>query len=235
MISIIIPFYNRWDLTHQRMMDLHKWINEEVEIVLVNDASTDMEIKGGVAFWQKNSPRHTIKYKENKENLGFGGSMNAGADAASGNILVFLSNDVQIAGDFITQIKAILKQDDKTLVGGRIVYWEAGWNQFEHKGKRFVVPYVEGWLVACTKEVWESLGGFDPLYGKYAMEDVDISTTAISLGYNLKGLDNPQLHHIGGATAKYDEQRMNYTIANKEKYIAKWSSRFEELFLGEGQ
>ena len=231
MISIIMPFYNRWDLTHQRMMDLYKWINEEVEIVLVNDASTDMEIKGGVAFWQKNSPRHTVKYKENKENLGFGGAMNAGADVASGNILVFLSNDVQIAGDFITQIKAILKQNDKTLVGGRIVYWEAGWNEFEHKGKKFIVPYCEGWLLACTREVWDNLGGFDPLYGKYAVEDIDISTTAISLGYELKGLDNPHLSHIGGATAKYDEHRMNYTIQNKEKYIEKWRSEFERLFL----
>jgi len=135
MISIIIPFYNRWDLTHQQLMSLHKWVNEDVEIVLVNDASTDMEIKGGVAFWQKNSPRHVIKYKENKENLGFGGAMNVGAKAASGEILVFLSNDVQIATDFIPQIKAILRENDKTLVGGRVIYWEAGWNQFEHKGK----------------------------------------------------------------------------------------------------
>jgi GT2 family glycosyltransferase len=235
MISIIIPFFNRWDLTHQRLMDLHKWINEDVEVVLVNDASTDVEVEGGCAWWQKNSVRHTIKYRKNEENLGFGGSMNAGARVASGDILVFLSNDVVIAGDFIPQIKGILRANDKTLVGGRIIYWEAGWNQFEHKGKKFVIPYAEGWLLACTREIWDNLGGFDPLYGKYAVEDIDISTTAISLGYELKGLDNPHLRHIGGATATYDEHRMNYTIANKEKYIEKWQGRFEELFLGEGQ
>ena len=233
--SIILPFYNRWDLTHSRLMELHKFVDEDCEIVLVNDASTDMDCESGAAWWQKNSARHVIKYKKNDENLGFGGSMNNGAKIASGDVLIFLSNDVLIHVDFVKQINDILNQNEETLVGGRIVYWKAGWNEFEHKGKKFVVPYVEGWLLACIRKIWDNLGGFDPIYGKYAVEDIDLSTTAISLGYELKGLDNPSLQHIGGATAKYDEHRMNYTIRNKEKYIEKWRGRFDELFLGEGQ
>ena len=233
--SIIIPFYNHWNLTHSRLMELHKFIDEDCEVVLINDASEDMDCEGGAGWWQKNSSRHTIKYKKNEENLGFGGSMNNGAKIASGDVLIFLSNDVLIHVDFVKQINDILSLNSETLVGGRIVYWKAGWNELEYKGKKFVVPYCEGWLLACTREIWDNLGGFDPIYGKYAFEDIDLSTTAISLGYELKGLDNPNLRHVGGATAKYDDHRMNYTISNKEKYIEKWRSKFGTLFLGEGQ
>lgn len=231
MISIIIPFYNHWNLTHSRLMEMHKYAPDDCEVVLINDASTDLDCEGGVAFWQNGATRQKIRYHKNKENLGFGGSMNKGAELAKGDILIFYSNDVICSGDFITNIKHLLENNDKLLIGGRIIYWPGGWNEFEHKGKPFTVPYCEGWLLACTKEVWDNLGGFDPRYGKYAVEDIDLSTTAISLGYELHGLNSPHLQHIGGATAKYDEHRMDYTIRNKEKYIEKWRSRFEEIFL----
>lgn len=231
MISIILPFFNHWDLTHARLMELHKFAPDDCEIILVNDASTDTDCEPGVAFWQKGASRHKILYRKNKENLGFGGSMNAGAEIATGDILVFLSNDVISTNNFISEIKGRIAQNENSLVGGRIVYWPGGWNEFEHKGKKFTVPYCEGWLLACTRKVWDNLGGFDPRYGRYAVEDIDLSTTAISLGYELVGLNSSHLTHIGGATAKYDENRMEYTTRNKEKYIKKWRGRFEELFL----
>jgi len=230
-VSIIIPFYNHWNLTHQRLMEMHKYAPDGCEIVLINDASTDLDCEGGVAFWQNGATRQEIRYHKNKENLGFGGSMNKGAEIAKGDILIFYSNDVICSGDFITRIKLTLKENENLLIGGRIIYWPGGWNEFEHEGRRFTVPYCEGWLLACTRQVWDNLGGFDPRYGKYAVEDIDLSTTAVSLGYDLYGLNSPHLKHIGGATAKYDEYRMEYTTNNKRKYIKKWKNRFEELFL----
>jgi len=212
-------------------MELHKFAPDDCEVVLINDASTDADCDGGVAFWQKGAFRHKLRYYKNTKNLGFGGSMNVGAKIAKGDVLVFLSNDVITTNDFVTGIKTALQPDDKVLIGGRIVYWPGGWNEFEHEGKKFVVPYCEGWLLACTREVWDNLGGFDPRYGKYAVEDIDLSTTAISLGYKLVGLNSSHLKHLGGATAKYDEDRMKITTENKEKYIKKWQDRFEELFL----
>jgi GT2 family glycosyltransferase len=232
MISVILPFYNHWDLTHSRIMEIHKFFPEDVEVILINDASTDVDCEAGVAFWQKADTRQEIRYYKNEKNLGFGGSMNRGAELAKGEILIFLSNDVIMANNFVNQIKAKLEENENVLIGGRIVYWKAGWNEIQHKGKEMVVPYCEGWLLACTKEVWDNLGGFDPLYGKYAFEDIDLSTTAILLGYELVGLNSPHLQHIGGATAIYDENRMNYTIKNKEKYIKKWQNRFDELWEG---
>jgi GT2 family glycosyltransferase len=229
LISVILPFYNRWDLTHARLMEIHKFF-PPCEVVLVNDASTEADCDGGVAFWQKADIRQTIRYVKNKENLGFGGSMNKGAKLAKGNILIFLSNDVIMNNNFVGQIQMHIAQDENILVGGRIVYWPGGWNEFPHKGQNMVVPYCEGWLLACTKKVWDNLGGFDPRYGKYAFEDIDLSTTAMLLGYKLVGLNSPHLQHLAGQTAKYDENRMRLTEKNKEIYIEKWQSRFDELW-----
>ncbi|MHC4913451.1 MAG: glycosyltransferase family 2 protein, partial [Planctomycetota bacterium] len=128
MISIIIPFLNNWQLTHQRLMDCHKFLPDDAEIILVNDASTDADCDSGVAFWQKAKNRQKIRYVKNKENLGFGGSMNRGAKFAKGEILVFLSNDVIITGNFVEQIKNEINADEDILIGGRVLYWDTGWN-----------------------------------------------------------------------------------------------------------
>jgi len=232
-ISVIIPFFNRWDLTHARLMEIHKFFPDGVEVILINDASTETDCDGGVAFWQKADIRQRIRYTKNKENLGFGRSMNKGAKMAKGNILIFLSNDVIMNnGYFMKEIQAKILENEDSLIGGRIVYWPGGWNEFPYKGHNLVIPYCEGWLLACTKKVWDNLGGFDPRYGNYDYEDVDLSTTATLLGYKLVGLNSPHLRHLGGATVRYDENRMKNTRKNREIYIEKWQDRFDELWEG---
>lgn len=223
MISVIIPFFNNWQLTHQRLMEVYKFLPDDVEVVLVNDASTERDCDSGVGFWQSANLRHKIRYVKNKKNIGFGGSLNRGAKAAKGEILVFLSNDVVMTGDFVERIRDEINNDANILIGGRIVYWDSGWNTFNNT----IFPYCEGWLLACTKEVWDNLGGFDPRYKPYDYEDVDLSTTAIQKGYRLVGLDSPHLRHLAGQTAKYNEKRLAITNRNKEKFYAKWRSIVE--------
>ena len=220
-ISIILPFYNHWDLTHSRIMELHKFAPDDVEIILVNDASTETDCDAGIAFWQKADNRQEIRYIKNKENLGFGGAMNRGAHVAKGDILVFLSNDVIMTGDFIERVKSEIKKDENILIGNRIVYWDSGWNTFDN----ITIPYCDGWLLACTKEVWDNLGGFDLRYGRHDYEDIDLSATAIEQGYRLISLNNPHLKHIGGATANYDEKRLAITNRNKALFYEKWKDK----------
>ena len=98
LVSIIIPFLNKWNLTHELLYSLYKYAPDNCEIVLVNDASTEEDCEAGVSWWQKSEglARHKIRYRKNEKNLGFGGSHNAGARISKGDILIFLSNDVKM-------------------------------------------------------------------------------------------------------------------------------------------
>jgi GT2 family glycosyltransferase len=206
-------------------MEYHKFLSDEIEIILVNDASTDRDCDGGVGFWQKADTRQKIRYMKNEENLGFGGSMNRGAKLSKRDILVFLSNDVVVSGNFIEQIEKEIENEENILIGGRVLYWDTGWNVVNNT----IFPYCEGWLLACTKEVWDNLGGFDPRYAPYDYEDVDLSATAIELGYRLVGLNSPHLRHIGGQTANYDEKRLSITHRNKALFFKKWKDKVDMI------
>ena len=223
LVSIIIPFYNNWQLTHARMMELHTYLHEPCEIVLVNDASTDTEIDGGVAFWQKHSQtKHQIRYIVNKDNLGFGGSMNKGINRSTGDIIVLLSNDVLIKSDFVTEVVTLLQENNKYFIGGEVLWHDTGWNVID----KTIIPYANGWFLAFTRDTWKNLDGFDPIYNKFDYEDVDLSLQAVTRGYILKGLTESNLHHLGGQTVrKYNPDREKYTLENQKKFIEKWKDK----------
>lgn len=226
--SLIMPFFNKWELTHSRMMEFFTHIPPEdlFEILLINNGSTDDGIDGGVSFWQKHVNKHKIRYVKLSENMGFGKGMNLGASKAKGDALILYSNDVICSGNFIPELKK--KIGDGTLVGGNIFDWDTGWNTVIYKGNKMIVPYCGGWFLSCYKKVWEVLGGFDEKYSPYDYEDVDLSTNAMSKGIELAALNSTFLHHIGGGTIGFNSDRVKITNRNREYWSIKWN--WDEIY-----
>jgi GT2 family glycosyltransferase len=88
---------------------------------------------------------------------------------------------------------------------------------------------LNGWLLACTKEAWKELGGFDPIFGISDAEDIDISLTALSKGFKLVKLEKSNLTHMGGMTAGADPNRIVRTNENIKKLNDKWTGRLDFL------
>ena len=221
-VSVIIPFYGKWELTHQRMMDLYKWIPFPIEIVMIDDCS--LEDHTDRMNWWKRNTKHSVITIRTEKNLGFGSSMNFGCSHATGDIFILLSNDVQIFGDFIGEILLILNRGEKVLIGNELYNYDTGWNVRNINGKSKLFPYLGGYLIACTRETWEDLGGFDPIYGKFDCEDIDLSTTALHKGYSLVPLNYRRLRHFHGQTIrKLYPDREKYTEENLLKFDKKWS------------
>ena len=229
--SIVVLFYGKWSLTHNRLYEFLVHIpSKDVEIILVDNGSDDEDaeiIDTGVAFWQKKLAKHTIRYRKIPENVGFGAGMNSGASMAKGDIVILYSNDVVCSGNFLVELQAEFDKDRNILLGNEVIWYDGGWNSFPSNGSRTIVPYINGYFIACTKQVWDSMDGFDPLYGKYTMEDVDISMQAQQLGYKLVALHSQNLRHLGAQTAGYTPERFEITKQNKQKFYEKWKVELE--------
>lgn len=220
-----MPFFNKLTLTHNRLYEFLLHIPpEEVEIILIDNGSTEDGIDGCIAFWQKKLAKHTIRYRKLPENVGFGGAMNNGASMAHGDIIILYSNDVVCSDNFLPELEEMFRVNDNILLGNEVIYWDAGWNNFNG----IIVPYINGWFIACTKKVWDSLDGFDPLYGKYTMEDVDLSMQAQQKGIKLAAMNSLKIRHIGAQTAGYTPERLEITKQNKIKFYEKWKTELEK-------
>ena len=109
-ISIIIPVYNNQNY----ILNLHKSIQdqslEDIEIIYVDDCSTDNSIRI-IENLQKKDQR--IVLLKNKENKGPFYSRNKGAIFANGEYIQFIDSDDLIVGDIL--IKAYIEAKAKIL------------------------------------------------------------------------------------------------------------------------
>lgn len=220
-VSFVIPTYGKYELVHQVLFDIYKKCSKPYEIIVMDDCSPQGDIiHDGVAWWVSNGLMN-VHHVVSKSNVGFLRNSNEGLKRATGDIVILISNDVRIYSDISKNICSVLDNNSKSLVGGRLLDFDTGWNTFGDK----IFPYVEGWLLATTKIGWKSIGYFDERYAPFDFEDVDLSTKAISLGYTLHPLSESDTHHIGAQSIKYGSEREEQTKKNRKKFEEKWVTK----------
>jgi GT2 family glycosyltransferase len=216
--SFVIPTFNHYPLLHQILFDIYQKCSAVDEVIVVDDESTDQDYHDGLEWWKTNGML-PVRHVRMKENVGFLKASNAGLKRANGDVVCLISNDVRIKGDIIKGIfDALSGWSGGALVGGRFIDWDTGWNQFENK----VFGYLEGWLLATTHDAWEELFYFDEQFAPCDYEDIDLSTKAYALGYDLVSLPPDMTYHIGGQSIGFNPEREQITLANKEKFRQKW-------------
>ncbi len=217
-VSIVIPNFNRYDLVHNLLFDIYKNcdVSKIKEVIVVNDGCTEEASFSGLVWW-KQTKMLPVMHLDLAENVGFLLASNAGMKFATGDIVVLISNDVRIKGDIIKVMLGVFDEFPKSLIGGRLLDFDTGWNSF---GDRYYW-YLEGWLLATTKRNWEELGYFDERYVPNDFEDVDLSTTASDLDYVLLPLSEELTYHAGAQSIKYSDEREKQTKRNKEKFRKK--------------
>jgi glycosyltransferase involved in cell wall biosynthesis len=115
LLSIIIPFYNA-EKTLPRTLDSLQHVERvhqsEVEIVFVDDGSTDASRKLTEQFRKENAGFKTLLFKQ--ENRGTSSARNAGLQISTGEWILFLDADDELNLD---PIKWIQRYSENTAIG----------------------------------------------------------------------------------------------------------------------
>ena len=105
-ISIIIPVYNVEHYVEKCVSSVTNQSYANLEILLINDGSTDRSLAICEAL-AKNDSRINVIHKENS---GVSDTRNMGIDAASGTLISFVDSDDIIAPDMIETLYSALKE-----------------------------------------------------------------------------------------------------------------------------
>ncbi len=164
--------------------------NKIKETIVVDDASTD----NSVEIVKENFPQ--VKLLEKNKNTGFGSNVNLGVKNSTGNLIVLLNSDASLDKDFLKYALPYFNNEKVFSVslnaGG---YWS--WAKFE---KGFFRHYqadrprndslqfhqtlwASGGSAIFRRSIWDELGGLDPLYDPFYVEDVDLGYRATKRGY----------------------------------------------------
>ena len=209
--SFVIPAYNGWAHLHQLLWDIYKNCSIPHEVIVMDNSSTETSFLTGLSWWMEQDML-PIQHVRNMDNIGFLLNSNAGLKLATGDVVCLVSTDVRIH-KYITQLPEI-----DGLWGGRYLDWDTGWNTFNG----VTYPYLEGWILVTSRKYWKKLDYFDERYAPNDMEDIDLSTKALSMGMMLNRWVDGYVSHIGAQTIGYSPEREAITIRNKKKFEDKW-------------
>ena len=167
-LSIIIPAYNEESYLPATLDAINAARTSDTEVIVVDNASTD-------ATRHVAEERNATVVTELERNIGR--ARNAGADAASGNVLVFIDADSIVrAGTFEKIIEAM--SDERCLGGSGSVEYEPIDNRIVVAWFMLLWPILGkltkmrgGALQFCRADIFRELGGYDTSI--YVGEDID--------------------------------------------------------------
>jgi GT2 family glycosyltransferase len=240
-VSVVIPVYNKVELTSACLNSLVEARNSTAfEVIVIDDCSSD-ETEGYLSQCQG------LRAIRNEKNAGFIDSCNRGAAEARGEFVVFLNNDTTVSDGWLDALIAPFDEDeDVGIVGARLIYPDgrlqeaggivfndaSGWNY--GKGDDPAAPqygflseadYVSGACLAVRRADFEDLGGFDTRFRPAYYEDTDLCFQLRARGKRVLVQPACTVVHHEGATSGTDEHSgaKRYQAINRERFREKWA------------
>lgn len=114
LLSIIIPTYNNAEFIISTLSSLQQGLTDEVEIIIINDGSTDNTDEKIANFYQLR-PCNNVKIIH-QANQGVAIARNRGLDIATGIHIAFVDSDDIISPDYFTLLLPILREQRYDIV-----------------------------------------------------------------------------------------------------------------------
>ena len=117
-ISIIIPVYNGEKYITNCLDSIRRQWNNQVEIIIINDGSTDTSVDVIKKYQDKYQNKILIKIFS-QDNSGQGAARNAGIERASGTYVMFLDQDDTLVENVLSNMLFSVENGDADiLIGG---------------------------------------------------------------------------------------------------------------------
>ena len=134
------------------------------------DNSGDARIEG----WLKSRAAERLRAITLDPPLGWAAAVNAGLDAAAGEVVVLFDPGVELKGDAVTPLVRALDDPAVAVAGAFGVRGKGTMKEFEpSEGPE--ADAIEGYCMAFRRADALAVGGFDPKFRFYRMADVEFS------------------------------------------------------------
>ncbi len=211
-LSVVIPTWNARDLLELYLGSVvdAAAFHPANEVIVVDNASND----GTAEFVASRFP--TVRLLRMETNLGFGGGNNAGVAAAHNDVVVVLNNDMRVERDTLARLLDGFRAAPEVFAVSAQIFFkdpakrreETGWTEGDYRSGFFRVGHVEeqtpgpypvfyagGGSSAYDRRKFLELGGFDPLFHPFYIEDTALSYAAWKRGWQVLYQPSAVVYH----------------------------------------
>lgn len=130
-VSILVPIYNVEKYLKECLDSLINQTLQDIEIICINDGSTDSSPKILKEYQEKDNRIKII----NKENSGYGASMNQGLELATGEYIGIVESDDFVKNTMFEELYKIASKNDLDLIKSDFYYYTTYNNRARQAGK----------------------------------------------------------------------------------------------------
>jgi len=234
-VSVIVVNWNGRQHLHDCFSSLlaSDYPHDQLELICVDNGSTD----DSRAWLAEHVPQ--VRVVALAENCGFTGGNAAGVDAATGDVFVFVNNDMKFEPTFVTRLVDALDRR-VACAAARVMSWDGSRIDFvrgtasleargfqEHYGDPFVPGmalaesfFPNGGAFAVTRRAYEEAGGFDPALFAY-YDDIDLGWRLRMAGHVIRTVPDAVAYHRHGATVSTQPHaHKRFVLARNALWIA---------------
>ena len=242
-VSVIIPVHGSFWYTHQCLRSiLSNMPDRPIEIIIVDDCSQDETLFASMLL-------SGVRLLRNEVNLGFVGSVNAGAAVARGKWLLLLNNDTEVTHGWLDELCKTFEQDPKVGIAGSKLVFPSGrlqevggiiWRFADgaNRGRdgdaedpRYCylrdTDYVSGAALMIPRPVWDEVGGLSRDFAPAYYEDVDLCFKVRAAGRRVVVQPCSRVIHHEGVSAGTDvggSGMKRFQRLNQAKLAKRWSA-----------
>ena len=196
---------------------------------LVVDNSADPRIAG----WLKGRAAERLRVVGLDPQLGFAAAVNAGIEAAAGDVIVLFDPGVELQGDAVSPLLDALS-DPAVVVAGPFGLRARGTLKEFDSSAGPEVDAIEGYCLAFRRADAIAVGGFDPRFRFYRMADVEFSFRLRDHGGRAVALAGLPIekheHRLWESSEPHERERLSKR--NMYRFLDRWRDR-EDLMVGQ--
>lgn len=243
-VSVVIVTWNGRGLLERFLPSVLATDYPELEVVVADNASSD-----GTAEWLEATHPDVVVVRH-PDNWLFAKGNNAALPAASGEVVCFLNNDVEVPPGWLSPLVAAL--DDERVVAVQPKLLQHGdRTMFEYAGASggfldaLGIPFTRGrildtlepdlgqyddardvfWATGAAllvrRRAFEAAGCFDESFGMH-MEEIDLCWRLWRAGGRVRVEPASEVYHLGGASLPQGDPRKTYlNVRNSLVMLAK--------------
>lgn len=252
LVSIVIPVFNRLELTRECLRFIQaNTTTTPIEVIVVDNHSTD----GTAAWFESGAKKGAVRVISNPRNLGFAVACNQGASAARGSYVLFLNNDTEPQAGWLEALLRIAEADEKVAAVGSLLLYpdgtvqHAGVGLFDDRQHRdplqarnlgvglpsdselvTTAREFQALTAACLlvrKSAFQRAGGFDAGYWN-GYEDVDLCLTLRQQGGSVVYQPRSAVIH---RESQSGPERFSRARHNIQRLHDKWLQRVQPDFI----
>lgn len=260
-VSVVVPNWNGQELLAEFLPSIIEAANQyrdqygaDVEIIVVDDGSTDNSVEWLTANYSDSSLVRIISQEHNR---GLIHTANNGISAARHSIVFLLNNDVAVDRDAIAPLVGHFDDESVFAVsprayrvggsfldgGGKLGYFKRGfWHVYRNydilptrlpkQPEPFDSFFACSGYAAYDVAKFRALGGFSELLAPMYWDDVEICYRAWKRGWRVHYEPAGIVHHKSGATMgrKHSRGPMN-VVAERNRLLMNWVNLHDKLWL----